>query len=115
MNMMRLIEESAGVGSLTRNTSTPVSITSIASIDVRYRISRYQGFMEDSGLPIPGLYRIEGTVDLDSDADSSSWASWIDAPVTLRLEDGRSLQITVVDKTGRVLSEGHGPMKCMCC
>jgi hypothetical protein len=106
MKMMRLIEESAGLGSLTRNTSNPVAI------EVRYRISRYQGFMEGSGLPIPGLYRIEGAVDLTSDANSSAW---IDAPVTLRLEDGRSLQITVVDRAGRVLSEGHGPMKCMCC
>jgi hypothetical protein len=106
MKMMRLIEESAGQGSLTRNTSNPVSL------EVRYRISRYQGFMEGSGLPIPGLYRIEGTVDLDSSTDSSEW---IEAPVTLRLEDGRSLQITVVDNAGRVLSEGHGPMKCMCC
>jgi hypothetical protein len=109
MNMMRLIEESAGLGSLTRNTASPVSI------EVRYRISRYQGFMEGSGLPIPGLYRIEGGIELDSQTDSSAWPSFIDAPVTLRLEDGRSLQITVADSSGRVLSEGHGPMKCMCC
>jgi hypothetical protein len=106
MKVMRLIEQSAGLGSLTRNTSTPVSL------EVRYHISRFQGFMEDSGLPIPGLYRIEGAVDLDSTTDSSEW---IEVPVTLRLEDGRSLQITVVDNAGRVLSEGHGPMKCMCC
>ena len=102
--MMKLIEESAGLGSLTRTTSSAVSM------EVRYRISRYQGFMEGSGLPIPGLYRIEGAVDLQSNT-----AEWIDAPLTLRLEDGRSLQITVVDSAGRVLSEGHGPLKCMCC
>ena len=79
---------------------------------VRYNISRFQGIMEGSGLPIPGLYRIEGSVDYDAAKDS---AEWIDAPVTLRLEDGRSLQINIVDNSGRVLSEGHGPMKCMCC
>jgi hypothetical protein len=101
MTVMRLIEESAGLGSLTRNTSDAVSI------EVRYRIRRHQGFMEESGLPIPGLYRIEGAVDLNSATDASAW---IDAPVTLRLEDGRTLQIAVVDNAGRVLNEGHGPM-----
>ena len=79
---------------------------------VRYRISRFQGIMEGSGMPIPGLYRIEGSIDLDSANDSPGL---IDAPLTLRLEDGRSLQINVIDNSGRVLSEGHGPLKCMCC
>jgi hypothetical protein len=35
--------------------------------------------------------------------------------MTLRLEDGRALAITLVDIEGRVLSEGHGPTKCLCC
>jgi len=102
--MMKLVEESAGLGELAHD-GHPVR-------QVRYRISRFQGIMEGSGLPIPGLYRIEGSIDFGSSKDSSNW---IDAPLTLRLEDGRSLQITVVDNSGRVLSEGHGPMKCMCC
>jgi hypothetical protein len=102
--MMKLVEESVGLGELAQNGQ--------ALRHVRYRISRFQGIMEGSGLPIPGLYRIEGTIDLDSGKDSEAW---INAPLTLRLEDGRSLQITVVDNSGRVLSEGHGPLKCMCC
>jgi hypothetical protein len=102
--MMKLVEESAGLGQLEQNGQ--------ALRQVRYRISRFQGIMEGSGLPIPGLYRIEGLIDFDTGKYS---ANWIDAPLTLRLEDGRSLQITVVDSSGRVLSEGHGPMKCMCC
>jgi hypothetical protein len=102
--MMKLVEESAGLGELAHNGK--------ALRQVRYQISRFQGIMEGSGLPIPGLYRIEGSIDFDPGKDSPDW---IDAPLSLRLEDGRSLQITVVDRTGRVLSEGHGPMKCMCC
>ena len=102
--MMKLIEESAGIGELARNGE--------ALRSVRYSISRYQGVMEGSGLPIPGLFRIEGTIE---GTDSSLSPDWIDAPLTLRLEDGRSMQITLVDNAGRVLSEGHGPMKCMCC
>jgi hypothetical protein len=117
--MMKLVEESAGLGELEQNGQ--------ALRQVRYRISRFQGIMEGSGLPIPGLYRIEGSIDFDtgkyspdmSSANASpvgrSHQELIDAPLTLRLEDGRSLQITVVDSSGRVLSEGHGPMKCMCC
>ena len=108
--MMKLVEESAGIGELARNGK--------ALRPVRYNISRYQGIMEGSGLPIPGLYRIEGSIDFDavkSGTDSSLSPDWIDAPLTLRLEDGRSMQITLVDNAGRVLSEGHGPTKCMCC
>jgi hypothetical protein len=63
-------------------------------------------------MPIPGLFRIEGSIDFDRAKDPSTW---IDTPLTLRLEDGRAIQITLADDTGRVLSEGHGPMKCMCC
>ena len=101
---MKLVEESAGLGDLEQNGE--------ALRQVRYRISRFQGIMEGSGLPIPGLYRIEGSIDFNNGGDSQNW---IDTPLTLRLEDGRSLKITIVDDSGRVLSEGHGPMKCMCC
>ena len=102
--MMKLVEESSGLGELAHNGQV--------LRQVRYHISRFQGFVENSGMPIPGLYRLEGSIDFDVTHDS---ATWINAPLTLRLEDGRSLQITVVDNSGRVLSEGHGPMKCMCC
>jgi hypothetical protein len=79
---------------------------------VRYRISRYQG-MALSGLPVPGLHRIEGSVGLD---DVPHAAELVGATLTLRLEDGRNLPITLVDTGGRVLSEGHGPKHgCSCC
>jgi hypothetical protein len=102
--MLKLVEETAGLGELFHDRLTLQR--------VRYKVSRYQGMMEGSGLPIPGLFRIEGSIDFDPSLDSTEW---IDVPLTLRLEDGRTLGITVVDEGGRILSEGHGPTKCMCC
>jgi hypothetical protein len=43
-------------------------------------------------------------------------ADLVGADVTLELEDGRSLALTVADDSGRVLAEGHGPKHgCGCC
>lgn len=100
--MMKLVEEYAGVGDL--------SAKGALIPQVRYRIARYQGFVEHSGLPIPGLHRIEGSVDTATDL-----APLIGESLTLRLEDGRAIGITIADTTGRVLAEGHGPSRCLCC
>ena len=79
---------------------------------IGYQVRRYQGMSEGSGMPIPGLFRIEGAVDFDANRDS---VEWIGAGLGLKLEDGRVLGITIVDSGGRILSEGHGPSKCLCC
>jgi hypothetical protein len=103
--MMKCVEESSGLGELTLNDVTLRQIP--------YRFSRFQGFVEASGLPIPGLHRIEGFIDYDATTDSQRL--WIGVPLKLKLEDGRVLGITLVDTEGRILSEGHGPSKCLCC
>lgn len=101
---MKLVEQYAGVGALRFRDRRLAAIP--------YRINRYQG-MAASGLPIPGLHRIEGTLEL---ADSAEAAELVGADVTLELEDGRSLKLTVADEHGRVLAEGHGPRHgCGCC
>lgn len=101
---MKLVEEYAGVGALRwrdRNLGA-----------IRYRISRFQG-MATSGLPVPGLHRIEGTIALDSVAEA---AQLVGTDISLDLEDGRTLALTVADEHGRVLAEGHGPQRgCACC
>lgn len=102
--MMKLVESGSGLGELLRNGRT--------LRQVRYEIQRYQGTMEGSGLPIPGLFRLEGSIDFDPTRDPSDW---INAPLVLKLDDGRSLGINLIDATGRILTEGHGPLKCMCC
>ena len=101
---LKLVEQYAGVGTLRwRDRSFP---------RVPYRISRFQG-LAGSGLPVPGLHRIEGSIDLDEVEDASSL---IGTPFTLELEDGRSLSLTLADSVGRVLAEGHGPKHgCSCC
>ncbi len=101
---MKLVEEYAGVGSL---------LCHDRKVDaVRYRINRYQG-MTPSGMPVPGLHRIEGTVALSGIADASAL---VGENVTLELEDGRSLALMLADDNGRVLAEGHGPGRgCSCC
>ena len=52
--MYRLVEACSGTGDLVR-AGTVVQ-------RVRYRLDRYQGMTQASGLPIPGLHRLEGTV-----------------------------------------------------
>ena len=101
---MQLVEEYRGVGSLRWRQRTIAAVS--------YRINRYQG-VALSGLPIPGLHRIEGTVALSNLPDA---ADLVGADVTLDLEDGRSLALTIADEHGRVLAEGHGPGRgCSCC
>jgi hypothetical protein len=101
---LKLVEEYSGVGSLRWRDQTIGTIP--------YRISRYQG-MAISGLPIPGLHRLEGIVELTNVRDA---AELVGANVALDLEDGRTLALTVADEHGRVLAEGHGPRHgCGCC
>ncbi len=98
--MMKLVEETSGEGELRVNGDL---IRKVA-----YRITRYQGFVESSGLPVPGLHRIEGSIDCAS-------GEFIGVSAALKLDDGRVLAVTIIDSAGRILSEGHGPSKCLCC
>ncbi len=104
MSMMKLVEERCGTGTLIQE--------GVELRAVSYSITRYQGFVEHSGLPIPGLHRIEGALDIQA---PEVLPDWIGTPLGLRLEDGRVLAITIVDAEGKVVSEGHGPSKCLCC
>jgi hypothetical protein len=101
--MLTLVEECSGVGDLIVNGGV--------LRQVRYTIARYQGIAE-SGLPIPGLHRIEGALDLDAAVDRSDL---VGTPLTLKLEDGRALGIMLATRDGRILAEGHGPGRCLCC
>jgi len=101
---MKLVEQCAGVGAIRWADRRAAKIS--------YRISRYQG-MATSGLPIPGFHRIEGNVAL---ANVAEGGPTVGDNLTLELEDGRSLALTLADAEGRVLAEGHGPGRgCSCC
>jgi len=101
---MRLVEEHSGTGELL--------LDGVSLRSVRYQVRRFQGFLEGSGMPIPGLNRIEGSIDFDPRNDP---AEWIGTPLGLKLEDGRVFGIMLTGSDGRILSEGHGPTKCLCC
>ena len=101
---LKLVEQYAGVGTLLwrdrRFNRVP------------YRINRFQG-LTHSGLPVPGLHRIEGSIEMSEIEDPTGL---VGATFTLELEDGRSLNLTLADDVGRVLAEGHGPKHgCSCC
>jgi hypothetical protein len=102
--MMKLVEERSGMGELMLNGTT--------LRQVRYTFSFHQGFVDHSGLPIPGLHRLEGSIDFDPIKDS---VEWINVPLALRIEDGRVFAVALVGADGRLLSEGHGPSRCVCC
>lgn len=102
-NHMKLVERVSGIGKLT--------IEGQLFGNVRYEICRYQG-MARSGLPIPGLHRIEGNVDLAQVPESVERTG---RDSTLELEDGRTLRLAIASDDGRVLNEGHGPSRCSCC
>jgi hypothetical protein len=100
----KLVEACAGHGDLTANGDV---------LRVRYRIDRYQGILDASGMPVPGLQRIEGSISLD---DAPVPVALVGRDVTLKLEDGRSVGLTLAAADGRVLAEGHGPRRgCACC
>jgi hypothetical protein len=102
--MMKLVEEITGRGELILNGATLRT--------VHYSIARHQAFVEHSGLPIPGLHRIEGSIDFDPAHDP---AYWIGLPLALKIEDGRVFGIHLIGDDGLILSEGHGPSRCLCC
>ena len=101
----KLVETCAGTGELMS--------CGIVLRQVRYNVNRFQGMLEGSGMPVPGLHRIEGDVDF---AVTDEHAHLIGAPLALRLEDGRTLAVTLAGRDGRILAEGHGPSRgCSCC
>jgi hypothetical protein len=101
---MKLVEERQGEGRLT--------VRGQAVGAVAYAIRRYQA-MTAGGMPVPGLHRIEGRIALDALSETCELV--VDMPLRLDLEDGRRLDLTLVDADGQVLAEGHGPGRCGCC
>jgi hypothetical protein len=101
---MKLVEERQGKGRLTVRGDVVGTVS--------YEIARYQA-MTRGGLPVPGLHRIEGRLGLGELSGSVDVEK--DMRLALELEDGRRLDLILVDDSGSVLAEGHGPGKCGCC
>jgi len=101
---MKLVEERQGQGRLTARGENVGAVP--------YAIRRYQA-MTAGGLPVPGLHRIEGRLGLESLPATVGFES--DMPLHLELEDGRQIELRLIDLSGEVLAEGHGPGRCACC
>jgi hypothetical protein len=102
--MVRLIEECAGTGDLLLN--------SHVLRHVRYQIKVFQGMFEGNGLPVPGRRTIEGSLDFD---DPQASSDLVGAELTLQLEDGRKIGITIADADGGICQRAHGGGACGCC
>lgn len=100
---MKLVENCVGVGELAWRNETFAAVP--------YRLRRFQG-MALSGLPVPGVHRVEGEIGLETVPDPKRLVA---SDLTLKLEDGRAIRIALADTHGRVLTEGHGPSRCGCC
>jgi len=100
--VFKLIEESAGAGELSRFGASQQRVS--------YYLKRFQGFLGEGGMPVPGLYRIEGRIEFPDNAGMAVAGEC----ATLRLEDGRSLEVTL-GADGRFESEGRHPRGCACC
>jgi hypothetical protein len=101
--MFRLVEETSGHGQLSR--------AGVPAGHVDYRITRFQGQLGEGGLPVPGLYRMEGELKFPN---VGTPGDLVGQRVTLTLEDGRAVDVTL-DPDGRFLTEGHHPRGCSCC
>jgi hypothetical protein len=101
-SMTRLVEECTGVGDLVWNGQVVRQ--------VRYRFNVYQGSLEGSAMPVPGLRTIDGSIDFDPARDP---ADLVGVNLSLKLEDGRHLGIHLADREGRIAAP-H-PSSCACC
>jgi hypothetical protein len=102
--MVRLVEECAGTGDLL--------LKSLVLRQVRYQIKVFQGVFEGNGLPIPTERTIEGSIDF---GESNESGDLIGADLTLRLEDGRTIGVTIADESGAIHQRRHGGGACGCC
>ena len=102
--MVRLIEECTGTGELL--------LSSHVLRQVRYQIKVFQGMFEGNGLPIPSQRTIEGSLDF---GDPQASSELVGAELTLKLEDGRKIGITIANADGGICQRTHGGGACGCC
>jgi hypothetical protein len=67
---------------------------------------------EGNGLPIPSQRTIEGSLDF---GDPQASSELVGAELTLKLEDGRKIGITIANADGGICQRTHGGGACGCC
>jgi hypothetical protein len=103
---MEIVQDAAGVGDLFHNESLVGQ--------VRYALSIYQQTLGPGGFPVPGLNRLEGSIEIGPDFSAGPL---VGHALALRLSDGRVLDIVLTDSAGRVASCAPAAHRrgCSCC
>ena len=101
--MVRLVEESSGDGELL--------LKSLVLRQVRYQIKVFQGVF-GNGMPNPAQRTVEGSLDFGED---SAAGDLIGASLTLQLQDGRRIGITISDEAGTIHTRPACTVGCSCC
>lgn len=101
-----IVKHASGIGELFLNGA--------AIGPVRYALDFYQQTLGAGGLPVPGLERVEGSIEFDGE---SGGAALVGQELALLLDTGRRLGIVLASAEGRVAScaptfHGRG---CGCC
>jgi hypothetical protein len=101
--MVKLVEETSGTGELL--------LKSLVLRTVRYRIKVFQG-MFGNGMPNPTQRTVEGAIDFGGETGA---ADLVGASLTLQLEDGRRIGVTIADDTGTIRQRPACTTGCSCC
>ena len=94
------MEETSGDGALLLNSRVLGS--------VRYQIKVFQGLF-GNGLPNPAERTVEGLV------DGSDFSGLLGINLTLQLQDGRRIGITISDESGTIHTRPACTTGCSCC
>ena len=100
--MVKLVEETSGTGELL--------LKSLVLRRVRYQIKVFQG-MYGNGMPNPLERTVEGSIDV---ADEGA-GDLVGTNLTLRLEDGRRIGVTIADESGTIHQRPACTTGCSCC
>ncbi len=101
--MVNLVEETSGTGQLL--------LKSLVLQTVRYRIRVLQG-MFGNGMPNPTQRTVEGSLQFEQ---SAGVADLVGANLTLKLEDGRRIGVTIADEEGTIQQRPACTTGCSCC
>ena len=101
--MVKLVEETSGTGELL--------LKSLVLRQVRYQIKVFQG-MYGNGMPNTMQRTVEGSIEVGAEDGAGDL---VGVNLTLRLEDGRRIGVTIADDAGTIHQRPACTTGCSCC
>ena len=101
--MVKMVEETSGMGELL--------LKSLVLRRVRYQIKVFQG-MYGNGMPNPMQRTVEGSIEVGAEEGAGDL---VGVDLTLRLEDGRRIGVTIADDAGTIHQRPACTTGCSCC